>query len=265
MNWLQRTLRSTIGLKLILALSGIALIGFVLAHMIGNLQIFLQDGGRALDAYGALVNDHIKLLWVARIGLLIALGAHIASATALVMRSRAARPVAYRKKAWLSSDYAARTMRWGGVLLFAFLIFHIAHLSIGASVPGSEGIKQCALQGGEYTCFLTDNIIGQCRLVSVAQPGDASAQAASNLYTEQCTGFKNIGLAIFYILAQVALSLHLAHGIWSLCRTLGLDNPRFDILARRVAAGIALAVLIGNCSIPIAVQLGRHTALQLIN
>jgi succinate dehydrogenase / fumarate reductase cytochrome b subunit len=265
MNWLQRYLSSTIGLKLTLALSGLILIGFVFVHMLGNLQIFLQDGGRSLNAYSAFLKDHIKLLWVARITLLIAVVAHISSAVALVMRSKAARPVSNQKSVWLGSDYAARTMRWGGVILFAFIIFHIAHLTIGAAVPGSEGIKHCLLQGGEYTCFVKENIVGQCRMVSVAQAGDASAEAATSLYTEKCTGFKNLPLAVFYIVAQIALSLHLAHGIWSLCRTLGLNNPRFDRLARRIAAAIALIVLIGNCSIPIAVQLGRLTALQLIN
>jgi succinate dehydrogenase / fumarate reductase cytochrome b subunit len=149
--------------------------------------------------------------------------------------------------------------------LLAFVIFHIAHLTIGADVPGSDGIKHCTYQGGEFTCFVFDNVVGECSLVPTAALGDASAAAASSSLVEQCSGFKNSGLAIFYIIAQLALSLHLAHGIWSLCRTLGLSNIRYDELAKKAAMGIALIVLIGNCAIPIAVQLGRFTAIQLIN
>ena len=265
MNWLQRFLTSTIGLKLIMALSGIILIGFVIGHMVGNLQIFLQDGGKSLDAYGAALQSNQNLLWIIRIGLLTAVGAHIASAVALVMRSKTARPKSYQNHKWLSSDYAVRTMRLGGVILLAFIIFHIAHLTIGADVPGTDGIKHCTYQGGEFTCFVTENVVGQCGFVSTASPGDASAAAAGTQLIEQCSGFKNSFLAIFYIVAQIALSLHLAHGIWSLCRTLGLSNPRYDNIARKIAWAISLAILIGNCSIPIAVQLGRFTPIQLIN
>jgi len=262
MNWVQRFFQSTIGLKLIMALSGLVLIGFVLGHMVGNLQIFLQDGGHTLNAYGATLQGNAALLWAVRIGLLVAVAAHIGSAVALVIRSKGARPTGYQERRWLSSDYAVRTMRWGGVIVLAFIVFHLAHLTIGADVPGSGGIKHCTYQGGEFTCFVFENVMGQCNLVAAG--GEANAAAASALEM-QCTGFKNTGLALFYIIAQVFLSLHLAHGIWSLCRTLGLSNPRYDKLARKIAAGVALVVLIGNCSIPVAVQLGRYTALQLIN
>ena len=265
MTWLQRFLSSTLGLKLVMALSGIILIGFVLGHMVGNLQIFLQDGGKALNAYGATLQGNPSLLWVARVGLIAAVGAHIASAVALTLRSRAARPEGYTDRKWLSSDYAVRTMRWGGVILIAFVVFHIAHLTIGADVPGSLGIRHCSYQGGEFTCFVYENVIGDCASVPASTPGDAGATAANPDMVTQCSGFQNVGLALFYIIAQIALSLHLAHGVWSLCRTLGLNNPRYDEIARKAAMGVALLVLIGNCSIPIAVQLGRHTAIQLIN
>ena len=265
MSWLQRFLTSTIGLKLAMALSGLLLIGFVLGHMVGNLQIFLQDGGKSLNAYGAALQGNQSLLWVARIGLIAAVGAHISSAIALVMRSKNARPKGYKDRQWLGSDYAVRTMRWGGVIVLIFVVFHLAHLTIGADVPGSSGVKHCDYVAGEFTCYVYDNVIGQCSVVPQAAAGDASSAAAGATMVEQCSGFMNTGLAVFYIMAQLFLSLHLAHGIWSLCRTLGLSNPRYDALARKGAAAVALLILVGNCSIPIAVQLGRYTAIQLIN
>ena len=116
MSWLSRFLRSTIGQKLVMALSGLALVGFVIAHMIGNLQIFL--GSDALNSYAALLQGNQGLLWVARLGLLGAIGAHIWSAFKLTVSAKSARPVSYKKRSWFEERYAVRTMRVGGVILF---------------------------------------------------------------------------------------------------------------------------------------------------
>jgi succinate dehydrogenase / fumarate reductase cytochrome b subunit len=225
MNWLKRFLASTIGQKVFMALSGVALILFVIAHMLGNLQIFIPDGGEALNAYAAALHSNMGILWVARIGLLAAVLVHIGAATALTLRSAAARPTGYKKKVWLGNDYPARTMRWGGVIVLAFVIYHLAHLTLGAVGPE---VRACSAVSGEMVCHVRANVIA---------------------------GFQNLPIAVFYIVAQLALGLHLAHGVWSGLRTLGLNNPRFDGLARRSGIGIALLITLGNISIPVAVQL----------
>ncbi len=233
MNWLKTFLASTIGQKVIMALSGVAMVLFLIAHMVGNLQVFIPDGGKALNAYGALLHSNMGLLWVARLGLLAAVLAHMWSAFRLTMRSRAARPVNYSKTVWMGNDYAARTMRWGGVIVLAFIVYHLLHLTLGVT---DESVRLCEEVNGEMACYVRDNVVG---------------------------GFQNSFVAGFYIIAQIALGFHIAHGLWSACRTMGLNNPRFDKLARQGGLGLALLITIGNISIPLAVQLEAFTNLQI--
>jgi succinate dehydrogenase / fumarate reductase cytochrome b subunit len=227
MSWLSRFLRSTIGQKLVMALSGLALVGFVIAHMVGNLQIFL--GPDALNSYAALLQGNQGLLWVARLGLLGAIGAHIWSAFKLTLSAKSARPVSYKKRSWFEERYAVRTMRVGGVILLVFIVYHLLHFTIGAA---HSSIQPCAVINDVFTCFAYENVVG---------------------------GFKGpvgIGIGIFYCVAQIFLGLHLTHGVWSMSRTLGQGNPRFDGPARNIAAAIGLIITVGNCSIPIAVMAG---------
>ena len=200
------------------------LVGFVLAHMLGNLQIFLSPD--ALNSYGAALQSNKAVLWIARIGLIGAVLAHIGAAAKLTMSSKAARPIATRSKTWFDQRYAVRTMRWGGVIVLAFIVYHLLHFTVGTVHPD---LVPCGTVDGEFACDVYRNVV---------------------------VGFQVWPVAIFYIVAQIFLSLHLTHGIWSMTRTLGQGNPRFDDIARKSAVAIGLGVLIGNCSIPVAVLAG---------
>jgi len=226
MSWLSRFLRSTIGQKIVMAVSGLMLVGFVVAHMLGNLQIFL--GADTLNSYAAAIQGNQALLWVARLGLIGAVGAHIWSAFKLTMSAKAARPVSYKKRSWFDERYAVRTMRVGGIILLAFIVYHLLHFTIGGA-PGSGELLPCADVNGVFSCYAYENVVN---------------------------GFSNPLIGAFYIVAQIFLGLHLTHGVWSMTRTLGQGNPRFDGMVRKAAAAIGLIITIGNCSIPVAIMAG---------
>ena len=225
MKWLIRFLGSTIGLKFIMALSGLGLFGFVLAHLAGNLQVFL--GPEVFNSYAETLQSNKALVWTARTGLLGMVLAHIGSAGTLVVRSRSARPVGYKSRKWLSGRYAVRTMRFGGIVLIAFIVYHLLHLTVGAAHPD---FTHCVPAGhGKLDC---------------------------DAYRNLTVGLSDPGVAIFYIIAQLALGMHLAHGVWSMCRTLGLGNPRFDGIARGAAWTFGGLVAAGNISIAVACLAG---------
>ena len=225
MNWLKRFLGSTIGLKVIMALSGLALFGFVLGHLAGNLQVFL--GREAFNAYAEALQGNQALVWFVRVSLLGIVFAHIGSAVTLTMRSKAARPVGYKSRKWLSGSYAVRTMRFGGLVLLAFIVYHLLHLTVGTVHPD---FTHCVPAGhGKVDCDAFHNLT---------------------------VGLRNPAVAGFYIISQLALGMHLAHGVWSMCRTLGLANPRFDGLSRKAAWTFGGLVAAGNISIAVACLAG---------
>lgn len=209
--------RSTIGKKVVMAVTGLILFGFVLGHMIGNLQVYL--GPAALNAYALWLREllHGAGLWIARSVLMASVVLHIWSATSLTFESRAARPIGYRKWEPQASTYASRTMRWSGVILLAFVIYHLMHFTFGNAHPD----------------FV---------------PGD--------VYHNFVAGFRVVPVALFYIVANVLLGLHLRHGVWSMLRTLGLAHPRYMRFAQGGAALFAAVVVLGNVSFPIAVLAG---------
>ncbi|HTT68877.1 MAG TPA: succinate dehydrogenase cytochrome b subunit [Gemmatimonadales bacterium] len=208
---------STIGRKVVMAVSGLVLFGFVLGHFVGNLTLYL--GPEAINGYSRFLHGflHGGGLWVARAVLLACAVLHVWSATSLTLDSWAARPEAYRRWKAKDSTYASRTMRWGGVILFAFIVFHILHLTLGRLHP-------------DY------------------RPGD--------VYHNVVAGFQVWPVALFYVVAMVLLALHLDHGVWSLCQTLGLSHPRYKRWARQAARAFAVLILVGNCSFPVAVLAG---------
>ena len=222
-------LKSTIGLKIVMALTGIVLFGFVIGHMLGNLQIFL--GADVLNDYAALLHETAPLLWGTRIVLLLSVFGHIYSAVVLSKRSMAARPSAYKEKKWMGSSYAVRTMRWGGVILLLFIVYHLLHFTVGVSVePVFTKAVTCSDQSGSMDC--------------------------GEVYSNVIRAFTNPFVALFYIVAQGALGLHLAHGLWSLCRTLGMQSESNSIMAKRASVAFGTLITVGNCSIPIAVLFG---------
>lgn len=215
---------TSVGKKSIMAVSGLVLFGFVLVHMIGNMKLFL--GPESLNHYahwlrevGYPVLPHGGALWIFRIGLLFAVLLHIGSATELTMRNRRARPHNYKRRDNVQSDYAARTMRWGGVILLLFVIYHLAHFTGGAAWAHS-------------------NFIG----------GDP--------YHNVVTGFQVLWVSLFYIVAQIALGFHLYHGLWSMFQTLGFDEQSKNSWRRQFAIVFAVIVSLGNISFPVAVLAG---------
>ena len=215
---LNRALRfyeAPIGKKAIMAVTGVILFGFVLLHMAGNLQIFL--GEQAFDAYGRLLRTEPALLWMARLILLAAVILHVVAAIQLSALKKKARPVEYKKKENVGSSLASRTMIWSGVLVAAFLVYHILNLTIGAvGLPFEEG----------------------------------------RVYSNARATFQVVPISIGYIVAMILLGFHLNHGVWSMFQSLGVSNPRYSAGLRRFAQIFSIVVVLGFISVPIAVLAG---------
>ncbi len=214
--------RSALGKKAVMAVSGVVLFGFVLAHMAGNLKMYL--GQQAFDHYAESLREigtplvpRGGLLWVARVALLAAVAAHVVSAWQVSRRSWQARGSRYVKHAYVETDYAARTMRWGGVIILLFVVYHLMHFTWGNVHPDFR-------------------------------PGE--------VYHNVVVGFQNPLVAVVYVAANLALGLHLYHGVWSLCQSLGWNHPRYNAWRRSAAAAFAFIVTAGNVSFPIAVLTG---------
>lgn len=210
-------LASTLGQKVIMAGTGIVLFGFVIAHMLGNLQLYL--GADALNRYAALLREllHGGGLWIARGVLLACAGLHVWAAAALTLADRAARPVGYRDWQPRQSTYASRSMRWSGVFLLAFIVYHLLDLTVGTVNPNFH-------EGDVY-----HNVVASLSVAPVAA---------------------------FYVAAMLMLGLHLRHGAFSMFQTLGLSHPRWERFAHRAATAFAAAVVLGNLSFPLAVLFG---------
>lgn len=210
-------LASTIGKKVVMAVTGVILFGFVVAHMIGNLQAYM--GPQALNAYAVWLREllHGAGLWIARIVLLVSVILHIWAAVALTLENRRARPVAYRRREFERSTYASRTMVWSGPILALFVVYHLLHFTFGTVHPSF-------VEGDVYHNFVE--------------------------------GFRSPAVSLFYILSMLALGLHLYHGVWSMLQTLGLSHPRYNFLRHGLAGLFTAIVVVGNISFPLAVLMG---------
>lgn len=208
---------STVGRKVVMAVTGVILIGFVFVHMIGNLQLYL--GPEALNHYAVFLRTflHGAGIWIFRAVMLTAVVLHAWAATTLTLDSWAARPQGYRLWQAQESTYASRTLRWGGVLLALFIVYHLLHFTVGSAHPDFR-------------------------------EGD--------VYHNVVAGFQVWYASAIYIAAMIALGLHLDHGLWSLFQTLGLQHPRYKRYIRLFAHGFALLIVLGNISFPIAVLTG---------
>jgi len=218
MNRQDAAVWSTIGRKLVMAVTGLVLFGFVFAHMLGNLQMFLPDH-EAINHYGKFLREflHGGGIWVARGGLLLAVGLHMWSAWSLTRTNWRARPIAYKAVTPDASTYASRTMRWGGVILLLFIVYHLLHLTVGTVHP---------------------------------------AFVEGDVYRNVIVGFSKWPVALFYVLAMLCLGLHLRHGVWSMLQTLGVSHPRWDALRKTAATIFAVVVVLGFVSVPLAVLAG---------
>jgi succinate dehydrogenase cytochrome b subunit len=215
MSWLITYARTTLGKKLLMGVTGVVLFAYVLVHMLANLQIFL--GPKAINHYAALLHGAPLLLWTARVILLFSVSVHIVAAVQLTLRNWAARPVKYTVRRYREADYAARTMVWSGPIIFAFVVYHLADLTLGKVNPS----------------FV---------------PGD--------VYHNVVASFSHPLVALFYIVAVVMLGFHLYHGLWSGFQTLGASHPTYDRLRKVFAVVFSVAVTAGFVSVPVSVLTG---------
>ena len=209
---------STIGRKVVMAATGFILFGFVFAHMLGNLQMFLPDH-EAINHYGKFLQEmlHGGGIWVARSVLLGSVSLHIWAAWSLTRTSWKARPVPYKVVAPDASTYASRTMRWSGPILFLFIVYHLLHFTVGSVHPAF-------IQG--------------------------------DIYRNVIVGFSFWPVAAAYVLAILALGLHLRHGAWSMLQTLGASHPRWDGARNLAATAFTAIIVLGFISVPLAVLAG---------
>lgn len=200
-----------------MAVTGAILFGFVVGHLIGNLQVYL--GPEAMNGYAVFLREvlHGTGLWIARAVLLAAAILHVWAATSLTLESRKARDFGYREQKWRESTYASRTMRWSGVIVLVFVIYHLMHFTFGNVHPSF-------IEGDVYHNFVA--------------------------------GFRSVPVSLFYIFAMILLGLHLRHGLWSMLQTLGVSHPRYMRMAHTAAWIFAALIVLGNISFPLAVLAG---------
>ncbi|HWJ97965.1 MAG TPA: succinate dehydrogenase cytochrome b subunit [Acidimicrobiales bacterium] len=216
--------RSALGKKYVMAITGIMLMGFVFFHMVGNLKMYM--GPVHYDEYAEFLREILVpilprtvFLWILRIGLIGAFALHIHSAYSLTRMNHAARTVKYQSpRDYVAANFASRTMRWTGIIVGLFLVWHLFDLS-WTGTPGMTFVR-----------------------------GHAYANVVSSLGRPV--------VAAFYVAANIALGIHLFHGAWSLFQSMGWNNPRFNVWRRNFAIAFAAIIVIGNVSFPLAVQFG---------
>lgn len=207
---------SSVGKKVIMAVTGLIMVAYLITHVVANLLVF--QGPTRINAYSAFLHGTGGALWLARLILLLSLILHVVAAVQLAARRVEARPIAYAggRKPQVST-WASRSIRWGGGLILAFLIYHILHFTIGTAHP--------------------DFVEG-------------------DPYHNVATGFHNPVVVVVYLVAMAAVGLHLYHGVWSSGRSLGMSPPSPDPLRRTVAMALAVLVWLGFTVIPLAVYAG---------
>ena len=217
-------MRSTIALKMLMALSGLFFIAFVLGHMYGNLKAFAgQDAfneyAEHLREYGQPILPYGGLLWIIRVGLVASLGVHVYAAFTLWARAKRARTTRYVMKKRTGATYASLLMRWGGVTLLLFVVWHLLNFSIG----------KVNVTGG----------------------------ATDDPYVLLVDTFATWWLTLLYLLAMAMLGAHLHHGFWSACQTLGLTGTaRARSLAKTVGVALAVIIVGGFSLVPLGVLVG---------
>jgi succinate dehydrogenase / fumarate reductase cytochrome b subunit len=232
-GFVRDALDSSVGAKVLVALTGLGLVLYVIVHLIGNLKLF--QGPAAINHYAyVLKHDFGILIWIARGGLIAIFVLHLSLAVRLKLRSLAARPVPYQYAESVQAGVCSRTMVGTGLVILVFVLFHLAHYTFGWVVTANTP------QGPTNYLDLRDT----------------HDPKLHNVYEMTIAGFKNPAIAVFYLICQVVLFLHLRHGIPSTFQTLGLKNARFRGAIDVLGLVIALFVLVGNCAIVLAVLLG---------
>jgi succinate dehydrogenase / fumarate reductase, cytochrome b subunit len=224
---------TAIGKKYVMALTGVGIVLFALAHMVGNLKMYLgrtsagvphiNEYGEFLRRMGEPILPHTVLLWILRLGLIGMFALHMHSAYSLTIMNRRAREVQYQsKRDYLAANFASRTMRWTGMIFFLFLVWHLADLTWG--FVNTVGTNQKFIRG----------------------------EVLNNLDNSLSRWW----VALLYVVANLALATHLYHGAWSFFQSVGLNNPRFTRFGKLAARGLAALIIVGNLTFPILILAG---------
>ena len=214
-HWLLLFWKSTVGKKAVMALTGAIGVGYVVAHMLGNLQVF--EGAEKINYLrGAVKVEHRSLMDGAR-RIDRRRSLHVFAAYQLARTSQKSRPVGYKRWRAVGSDFASRTMRWTGLLLALFIVYHLLHLTTGTVHPDF---------------------------------------VEADVYHNVISGFRVWYVSVVYIVAMLMLALHLYHGVWSMCESLGVNYPRYNRLIRALSTILTAIVVVGFIAIPAAVLLG---------
>ncbi len=209
--------QSSNGKKVVMAVTGVMMFGFVIGHMLGNLQMY--EAPEHINAYSHFLHNLGELLWIERGVMLLAIALHIVAAVQLALRSKAARPIGYSRKEAINSSYASRTMYWSGPIVLVFIILHLLQFTAGYIHPHAQFI-------------------------------------AGDVYGNVVSGFQVWWVSAWYIFAISLLGLHLSHGLWSMFQSVGLAHPRISPYLRKAAVAVATLIVLGYISIPISVLLG---------
>jgi succinate dehydrogenase / fumarate reductase, cytochrome b subunit len=213
---------STVGKKAVMGVTGLLMLLYVVVHMLSNLKIFL--GRESIDSYAHWLRTFLDgllgyegFVWVVRVGLVVCVALHMTAAIQLARRAHRARPAGYRHRRKVQGSYAARTMRWGGVILALFVVYHILDLTAGVLNPNGVHLA------------VYDNVTADFRLWYVT---------------------------LFYALAVVALGFHIRHGLWSALQSLGASSAARQRALQALSGGVAFAITAGFLSVPFAVLTG---------
>ena len=227
--WIIEIYRTDVGKKYAMAISGIMLLGFIVAHMIGNLHVFegSHNGVFRIDQYGEGLRELGEplfprnfLLWALRLPLAGALIIHLHAAWALSRSNHAARGTKYQSpRTYLAANYASRTMRWSGIIVLLFLGWHLADFTFGLDAVNPD------FEHGA-------------------------------IYNNMLASFSRWPVWVLYVVAQLALALHIWHGAWSMFQSLGVNNPRFNKFRRTFANVFSAIVTLGFLAVPFGVAFG---------
>lgn len=237
--------KSTIGRKILMALTGLILVLFVMGHMLGNLQIFL--GPDAINAYAYKLHHVMPTagLWAIRLFLLGCIGIHIWMAVWLTLDNRKARPQGYDAEKVVQASYSSRTMRMSGIILLAFIFFHIAHFTV-RNVPGME--------------YNEPGVVNPTEVPLVKHGHEVVKEGVTvmtfNVYDMMVDGFQVWWVSAFYIVATALLCMHLTHGVSSMFQTVGLRNQLWRVRLDKVALVYGWVVFLGFAVIPAATLTG---------
>ncbi|MDA7936382.1 succinate dehydrogenase cytochrome b subunit [bacterium] len=229
MSWLTNFWRSSIGGKVTMAVTGLMLFGFVVSHLLGNLQ--LLQGPDKINSYAKWLHDLGPLLWVMRIGLIVVFVLHVVTAMRLSRANRSARPVAYARPNTVQATMASRSMLLSGLSLLIFLIYHLLHFTFGVTNSDHHALK-------------------------FAEVATKPEWQGHDVYSMLVASFSVPAIAIAYAAFQVVLFLHLSHGLQSMAQTIGIHHARYTPAIKTVSFLVAFVIAGGNVLLSFSVMLG---------